>query len=331
MNSQGQHVPLLEVRNLCLSFAGQARPAVDRVTFSIGPGSTLGLVGGSGAGKSSIARLIMRLLEADSGEILFHGEDLLQMSPRQTKTFRQNTQIVFQEPSASLSPRRTVRQSLLEPLNHFAIGDAAYRQDKIRETLGVVGLEADALRRYPHQFSSGQQQRIAIARALVTDPQLLIADEAVSSLDVSVQAQILELFRALKRDRGIALLFISHDLAVIRQIADQVAVMYRGRLLERSPAETFFTQAAHPYSRSLLAFAKSQPPRSSRDQWQLERGVLMGDDSAACVFLRDCPQRVAICEHLEPAEQRIGPEKPRVLSTHYVKCHLYDENQGNEG
>lgn len=330
MNSPGQTAPLLEVQNLSLRFAGQSRPAVDRVSFKLAPGSTLGLVGGSGAGKSSVARLIMRLLDAHSGEVLFHGEDLLKMDARQARTFRRNTQIVFQEPSASLSPRRTVQQSLLEPLNHFAIGDAAHRQAKIRETLATVGLEADALRRYPHQFSSGQQQRIAIARALVTDPELLIADEAVSSLDVSVQAQILELLRALKRDRGIALLFISHDLAVIRQIADQVAVMYRGRLLEQSPAETFFAQPAHPYSRNLLAFAGNHPPQAAHDQWQLERGVVMGDDPAACVFWRDCPRRLAVCEQLEPAEQHIGPEKPHVLSAHYVKCHLYDESQGNE-
>jgi oligopeptide/dipeptide ABC transporter ATP-binding protein len=145
-----------------------------------------------------------------------------------------------------------------------------------------------------------------------------------------VQAQILELFRTLKRDRGIALLFISHDLAVIRQIADQVATMYRGRLLEQSPAETFFTNPAHPYSRSLLAFAGDQPPRASRDQWQLERGVQISDDPAACIFLRDCPQRLAVCEQRDPAEHCIGSEKQRVLSTHYVKCHLYDENQGNE-
>jgi len=272
----------------------------------------------------------MRLLQADSGEVLFHGKNVLSMDTRESKTFRQNTQIVFQDPSASLSPRRTVRQSLLEPLDHFAIGDTAYRQEKIRETLATVGLDSDVLPRYPHQFSSGQQQRIAIARALVTDPELLIADEAVSSLDVSVQAQILELLGKLKRDRGIALLFISHDLAVIRQIADQVAVMYRGHLLECSAAETFFEQAAHPYSRSLLAFAGSQPPRVSHDHWQLERGVEMGDDPAACVFLRDCPERLAVCEQLEPAKHHVEPEKPHLLSAHYVKCHLYDEGQGNE-
>jgi len=325
-----QHVPLLEVRNLSLRFAGQARSAVDRVNFSIAPNKTLALVGGSGSGKSSIARLIMRLIEADSGEVLFRGDNLLTMGPGETRTFRQNAQIVFQEPSASLSPRRTVRQSLLEPLDHFAIGDVESRQHKILQTLSTVGLEADALQCYPHQFSSGQQQRIAIARALVTDPEFLIADEAVSSLDVSVQAQILDLLRTLKRDRGIALLFISHDLAVVRQIADQVAVMYRGRLLENSPAKTFFAEPAHPYSRSLLAFAGNQPPLASHDQWQLERGVVMGDDPAACVYLRDCPERMAVCEQVDPAAHHVRLEKQHVLSTHYVKCHLYDESQGNE-
>jgi len=322
--------PLLEVRNLSLRFPGQLRPVVDRVSFSIHPGETLGLVGGSGAGKSSIARLIMRLLKADSGEIRFYGDEVLNMDARQSKRCRRNIQVVFQEPSASLSPRRTVGQTLLEPLNHFGIGDTAYRRGKVNETLLTVGLEQDILQRYPHQFSSGQQQRIAIARALVAEPELVIADEAVSSLDVSIQAQILHLIRNLQRDRGIAFLFISHDLGVIRQIADQVAVIYRGRLLEQSPAARFFAGPAHPYSRSLLSFAKGEQPPAFHDQWQLENSAAMAHDSPVCVFLRNCPRQLPVCEQQEPAEHHFGQENRHGSTTHCVKCHLYNETNNDE-
>lgn len=247
--------PLLRVRNLSLSFRNRAL-AVDAVSFDLYAGKTLGLVGASGAGKSSVARAILHLLEPDAGQILFSGEDIFSMDRSQLKNLRQRIQIVFQEPSASLSPRRTVAQTLLEPLNHFAIGDKDYRQDKIRQTLLTVGLDEAVLQRFPHQFSSGQQQRIAIARALVTNPELLIADEAVSALDVSIQAQILHLIQSLQKEHGITFLFISHDLAVIRQIADDVAVMYQGRLLEHLPADDFFSEPSHPYSKKLLSFAR---------------------------------------------------------------------------
>ncbi len=246
--------PLLSVRKLSLSFRNR-KLAVDQVSFDLEAGKTLGLVGASGAGKSSVARAILHLLEPDAGQILFNGEDVFSMDRPQLKYLRQRIQIVFQEPSASLSPRRTVAQTLLEPLDHFAIGDKDYRQDKIRQTLQTVGLDEEVLQRLPHQFSSGQQQRIAIARALVTNPELLIADEAVSALDVSIQAQILQLIQSLQKEHGIAFLFISHDLAVIRQIADEVAVMYQGRLLEHLPADDFFSGPDHPYSKKLLSFA----------------------------------------------------------------------------
>lgn len=243
--------PLLEVRDLVLSFRNKKR-AVNGVSFKLTAGRSLGLVGASGAGKSSIARAILRLLEPDAGEIRFDGENIFDMNPTRLKETRRRVQMVFQEPSASLSPRRTVEQTLLEPLRHFAIGDTEYRRNRIRQALQTVGLDHNALARYPHQFSSGQQQRIAIARALVSKPDLLIADEAVSALDVSVQAQILLLIQELQLKSGISFLFISHDLAVIRQIADEVAVMYRGQLVEHSPADMFFSKPAHSYSQSLI-------------------------------------------------------------------------------
>ena len=317
--------PLLELRELSLSFQRRALLAVDRVSLKMTAGSTLGLVGASGAGKSSIARAVLRLIEPDAGQVLFKGDDIHRMDPAQLKTVRQGIQMVFQDPSASLSPRRTVEQTLLEPLQHFAIGDRHERHAKITQVLRTVGLDPEALKRYPHQFSTGQQQRIAIARALVTGPELLIADEAVSSLDVSVQAQILELIQKLKSELGVTLLFISHDLAVIRQIADEVAVMYRGQLLEQSPADRFFSRPAHPYSDTLLTFAQGRTPMNwSVENWNLERSRKTADRHANCVFADSCPDRLQVCATVEPEMRYVKDENQDALGSHCVKCHLYD-------
>jgi len=333
VNGSKQHAepPLLEVRNLSLSFHNQKQVAVDRVSFSVRSGDTLGLTGASGAGKSSMARVIMNLLEADSGEVLFKGKNISQMDTQQLMATRQSMQLVFQEPSASLSPRRTIEQTLMEPLKHFAIGDTHYRYEKVRKTLKIVGLNQNVLGRYPHQFSSGQQQRIAIARALVTDPELVIADEAVSSLDVSIQAQILQLIQNLQSEHGITFLFISHDLAVIRQIADEVAVMYRGKLLEQSAANTFFSNPAHPYSKFLLSFTNNGIPlRSASENWSLERGRLLSDYNHSCVFAALCPDKMPVCERLDPVSHAVVHKNQHTLEQHCVKCHLYDEAQTNE-
>jgi len=324
---QSARPPLLEIRDLTLSFHQQKQVAVDHLSLSIAAGSTLGLVGASGAGKSSIARAILRLVTPDSGEILFKGENIYRMNSQELKTTRQRIQMVFQDPSASLSPRRTVQKTLLEPMQHFAIGDANYRDEKIRQMLQTVGLDQSALQRYPHQFSSGQQQRIAIARALVTNPDLLIADEAVAALDVSIQAQILQLIQKLQKEFGITLLFISHDLAVIRQIADEVAVMYRGQLLEQSCADQFFSEPAHPYSKTLLSFADGRTPRNwTGDKWHLERSrSSSAGHSSNCVFAGFCPDKMPVCERLEPALHNIQHRNQHTLAPHCVKCHLYDE------
>lgn len=250
--------PLLEVRNLSVSFGRSRQIAVDNVSFCLAKKETLGLVGASGAGKSSVARLITGLEAPDSGEILYNGINKAHMSRLQLMEARQKIQIIFQEPSASLSPKRNIEQILLEPMVHFAIGDLASRRHTISRVLNTVGLDTDILQRYPHQFSTGQQQRIAIARALVCEPELLIADEAVSALDVSVQAQILQLLKDLQQHKDVALLFVSHDLGVIRQMADRVAVMYHGQILEQADADVFFSQPAHPYSRTLLNIAKCE-------------------------------------------------------------------------
>jgi len=253
------------------------------------------------------------------------------MNRQELKATRQRIQLVFQDPSVSLSPRRTVEQTLLEPLQHFAIGDANHQRDKARQIIQTVGLDKSALQRYPNQFSSGQQQRIAIARALVTNPDLLIADEAVSSLDVSIQAQILQLIQMLQKDFGISILFISHDLAVIRQIADDVAVMYQGQLLEQSPADQFFSEPSHPYSRSLLSFAQGHTPKNWQgDKWQLERIRKSAENSFNCVFSDYCPDKMEICENQEPAMHNIQFENQHIPEPHCVKCHLYDEVKSHD-
>jgi ABC-type glutathione transport system ATPase component len=316
---------LLEIRDFSLSFRESTQLAVDHVSFKMAAGRTLGLVGASGAGKSSIARAILRLVKPDAGEILFKGEDIYRMSAQDLKTTRQRIQMVFQDPSVSLSPRRTVEQTLLEPLQHFSIGDTDDQQRRIREILRTVGLDDSALPRYPNQFSSGQQQRIAIARALVTEPDLLIADEAVASLDVSIQAQILQLIQRLQKYFGISILFISHDLAVIRQIADDVAVMYQGQLLEQSTADRFFSEPAHPYSKTLLSFAKGNTPGHwSGDKWHLLRGQKSFGKGSKCVYAGFCGDKLDVCEEQEPALHDIQFENQHAAAPHCVKCHLYD-------
>ena len=326
MSRQTNQPPLLEVRDLSLSFNQQEQLAVDRVNLSITQGNTLGLVGASGAGKSSIARAILQLVKPDSGDILFKGKEIHRMNPQELKMCRQRIQLVFQEPSASLSPRRTVEQTLLEPLQHFAIGDTNLRYEKALHILDTVGLDQSAMQRYPHQFSSGQQQRIAIARALITDPELLIADEAVASLDVSIQAQILQLIQVLQKDFGITFLFISHDLAVIRQIADDVAVMYQGQLLEHSSADRFFSGPAHPYSKTLLSFAQGKTPmHRPGDKRYLERSRRKAVNTSACLFAGFCPEKKQVCEQVEPAIHAIQHKNQDALEPHCVKCHLYSE------
>ena len=331
LNSKGQSgTPLLEVCDLSLNFRDQRNGeqiAIDRVSFKIDAGSTLGLIGASGSGKSSIARCIMQLLRPEKGKILFNGEDMSTMTARQLMTTRQRLQIVFQEPSASLSPRRNISQILLEPLQHFSIGEPGQRLQKVKQTLQTVGLDADVLHRYPQQFSTGQQQRIAIARALVTDPDMLIADEAVSSLDVSVQAQILKLIQSLQQAQGITFLFISHDLGVIRQIADHVAVMYQGQLLEQAPADTFFSQPSHPYSKALLAFARSDnSDHVPVGHWHLEHGRNTTGHATSCLYAGKCAEKMQVCENSAPDNHNFRNNE----ATHCVKCHLYGEAGNND-
>jgi peptide/nickel transport system ATP-binding protein len=325
--------PLLRVEDLGKRYAvrhgpfsgtGPALAAVDQVSLSIESGRIFGLVGESGSGKSTLARCILRLVEPDTGRVLFHGRDLLGMSRRELDGARQRIQLIFQDPAAALSPRRTVLQTLTEPLDHFGIGTKQERTGLAAEALATVGLDTGALPRLPHQFSSGQRQRIGIARALLAEPELVIADEAVSALDVSVQAQILDLVLRLREDRGISFLFISHDLAVIRQVADQVGVMYRGQLVEAATRDALFDDPMHPYTQQLLAAAPDPDPSLRREAPLSAAGLVRLPMESCCVFAHRCPRVMNRCEAAEPEEYRLGK-----AGRHRVKCHLFDAGRGH--
>ena len=315
---------LLSVRNLVVRYGapGPGRhglTAVRDVSLDIEPGQIHALVGESGSGKTSLARAILQLLPIESGQILFRDEDLAAMNPRQLRDVRRNMQAVFQDPLASLSPRRTVLQTLLEPLDHFRIGAPEERADRAAAALETVGLDANLRHRYPHELSGGQRQRVALARALVSEPKLIIADEPVSSLDVPVQARIIELIRQLRERLGLTFLLISHDLSVVRRLADDVAVMYLGELVETGPAKQLFDKPAHPYTRSLMAAIPVPDPRHAAPS------ILAGEPPSAltpprgCVFHMRCPERLECCAHEAPAETSTAAEK-----AHRVRCHLWN-------
>jgi peptide/nickel transport system ATP-binding protein len=293
--------PLLAVEGLVREFrigAGVLR-AVDDVTFHVGPRETLGLVGESGCGKTTVGRLILRLLPATAGRIVFDGRDVTDVPERRLRDFRRAVQVVFQDPYSSLNPRLTVRDIVGEPLRNFGATRWAAAA-RVAELLDTVGLSADHMTRYPHAFSGGQRQRIGIARALALGPRLLVCDEAVSSLDVSIQAQVLNLLADLQRQLGLALLFISHNLAVVRHVSHRVAVMYLGRLVEVAPEAILFEHPRHPYTRALLAAVPEAGPDA------VPPAVLPGeipsplDPPAGCRFQTRCPRAQARCRAAEP-------------------------------
>lgn len=316
---------LLSVRRLVVRYGDPTAPrqeitAVRGVSLDIEPGRIHALVGESGSGKTSLARAVLRLLPVESGELLFRGQDLLLMDARQLRQARRSIQAVFQDPQASLSPRRSVLQTLREPLDHFRLGRPSERADRAMAALESVGLDTSLRLRYPHQLSGGQRQRVALARALVSDPELIIADEPLSSLDVSVQAHIIDLIRELKETRGLAFLFVSHDLSVVRRIADSVSVMYLGALLETAPAAGLFARPAHPYTRALLASVPvpdpDHPPPIAPDG---EPPSAFAPPSG-CVFHMRCPKRIEPCASQAPSEtDPYGKE-----ANHRVRCHLWN-------
>lgn len=319
--------PLLELRDISRHFTvrrGYFDPtphvlrAVDGVNLTVGAGETLGLVGESGCGKSTLARIIVRLLAPTAGDVLLDGQSLLTADAAFRATLPGRLQMVFQDPFSSLDPRMSVGRSIEEPLAAAGTGDAASRRERVEEMLRLVGLRPEHRTRYPHEFSGGQRQRIAVARALILNPDLLICDEAVSSLDASVQAQVLNLLRELQERLGLAYLFISHDLGVVGHMSDRVAVMYLGRLVECGPRDALFRSPAHPYTRALLAAVPG------RDPARRKRRPPLGEDvpsplaiPAGCPFHPRCTEALQRCRTEDPAWHAAD-------TGHEARCHLLE-------
>jgi oligopeptide/dipeptide ABC transporter ATP-binding protein len=321
--------PVIEVRGLKMHFpirkgllkriAGYVY-AVDGVDFHINQGETLGLVGESGCGKSTVGRMLLKLYEPTGGEIRFEGRDILALDDKELNRIRQRIQIIFQDPYSSLNPRLRVKEIVGEAYRVHS-GDKDWA-NKVREVLGKVGLQPDHMSRYPHEFSGGQRQRIGIARALSLSPQLIIADEAVSALDVSIQAQVINLLDSLKAEFGFSFLFISHDLSVVEHIADRVAVMYLGKIVEVATDRSLYQTPLHPYTEALIAAV----PRAEAGGRARRKTIIRGDvpspvnPPSGCRFHTRCPKAMDHCRVVEPAMVEARPN-------HWVACHLHGPMQ----
>lgn len=318
---------LLDVQDLTVQFAlprqGLFGPrpvleAVRQVSFTLEQGRALGIVGESGSGKTTAAMATIRLVEAANGKVIFQGEDLLQLDAEAMRKRRRDVQLIFQDPYSSLNPRARVADIVREPLDLMEIGTPEERSARVTELFRLVGLRPDQLSLFPHQFSGGQRQRISIARALTTNPKLLVCDEPVSALDVAIQAQILNLLARLKTELGLSYLFISHDLGVVRHVCDDVAVMYLGKIVEMAPREALFDAPQHPYTQALLSAAPSLARRKSRGY---VRPVKISGDPPSpinppkgCAFAERCPKAQEVCRRVQPVLEPRGPTQ--------VACHF---------
>jgi oligopeptide/dipeptide ABC transporter ATP-binding protein len=320
---------LLKVRNLKMHFpvkegvllrASKFNKAVDGISLDIAPGETLGLVGESGCGKSTLGRCIARLYKPTTGNIEFCGEDIANLGTKALKPHRQSIQMIFQDPMESLNSRHTVSEIVEEPLIVQGIGDRASRSQRVLELLNIVGLPARSATRYPFEFSGGQRQRIGIARAIALNPKLIICDEPVSALDVSIQSQILNLLIELQREFNLSYLFIAHDLAVVKHISDRIAIMYLGKIVETGNSEEIYRNAQHPYTQSLIAAIPVPDPHR-----QVTRQVIKGDvpspiaPPSGCTFHPRCPQVMDRCKDVIP---QLASPMPN--PDHLVSCHLMD-------
>src|SRR5438445_4716304 len=323
---------LIDVRDLKMHFpltrgiifqrvVGYVR-AVDGVSFSIEKGQTLGLVGESGSGKTTIGRTIVRLYKPTTGQILFEDTDLAKLGGEELRQIRRRVQMVFQDPFASLNPRYTIGSLIAEPMHIYKVASNAEIRDRTVELLRVVGLRPEYIDRYPHEFSGGQRQRIAVARALSINPELVIADEPVSALDVSIRAQVLNLLQRLQQQFNLTYLFVSHDLSVVRHVADRIAVMYLGRIVELADRDELYAAPKHPYTQALLSAIPIPDPQIEKRR---RRIILSGDlpspinIPSGCRFHTRCPMAQQICREVDPAfERKEGRE-------HYAACHFSEK------
>ncbi len=313
---------LIEVKNLTKHFPAahkQVVQAVDGVSFIIQRGETLGLVGESGCGKTTVGRCLLRLIEPSGGEIRFDGRNLTEINRTELRGLRRRMQIIFQDPYSSLNPRMKVGQIIAEPLIVHKVGSKAEQREKVAELLRVVGLDPDYANRYPHQFSGGQRQRIGIARALALNPDFIVADEPVSALDVSVQAQVVNLLQDLQAQFGLTYLFISHGLAVVKHISSRVGVMYLGKLVELASSDDIYAQPLHPYTQALLAAIPVPEPQATKREVKRLGGDLPTplNPPTGCRFHTRCPYVTERCKIEEP-------KLTEVMPGHWAACHLHD-------
>lgn len=317
VNTQASRTPLLEARHLKTYFPVHGGMfstlqgyvhAVDGVSLTVYQGETLGLVGESGCGKSTLMQTLMRITPATSGEVLFDGRDILPLKRGELRSLRREFQIIYQDPFSSLNPRMPVGEIIAEPLLVHGVKDPAERKARTLETMADVGLEASFYDRYPHEFSGGQRQRVSIARALILRPKLILCDEPVSALDVSIQSQILNLLKELRRQYGLTYIFVSHALNVVRYLSDRICVMYLGRIVEIAETKELFAHAAHPYTQALLSAIPVPDPARKRSRILLQGDIASAKDlPQGCRFHTRCPNARARCKVEEPELTAIGP------------------------